>query len=111
MQCFLLCLSNPAQIIWGMLLCLLPGCCGLVYAESSRPRRVGELVFALALPPSHLNPAIASGIAIGIPGAQLFASPLRFDEHWQPQPYLARAWEFSEDNLSLTLHLVESNLS
>jgi peptide/nickel transport system substrate-binding protein len=39
-------------------------------------------------------------------GAQLFASPLRYDEHWNPQPYLAQDWRISEDGLSVTLNLV-----
>ena len=30
--------------------------------------------------PRHLNPAVQSGIWTGQPGAQLFATPLRFDE-------------------------------
>lgn len=76
-------------------------------SEEGAPRSGGELVFALPVTPSHLNAAIASGTAIGIPGAQLFASPLRFDENWKPQPYLAEKWEFSDDDLSLTLHLVK----
>ncbi|MCH2412871.1 MAG: ABC transporter substrate-binding protein, partial [Acidimicrobiales bacterium] len=29
------------------------------------------------------------------------------DANWQPQPYLAESWEVSEDELTVTLHLVE----
>ena len=42
--------------------------------------------------PRVLNPAVQSGIVTGFPGAQLFASPLRYDEDWTPQPYLAKSW-------------------
>ncbi len=58
--------------------------------------------------PAHLNPAIQSGHTVGVPAAQLFAAPLRFDEDWQPHPYLAEAWEIADNNLSVTLHLVKN---
>jgi peptide/nickel transport system substrate-binding protein len=56
----------------------------------------------------NLNPAVQSGIVTGYPGAQLFAAPLRYDEDWTPQPYLAKSWDVSEDGLTVTLNLVEN---
>ena len=44
-----------------------------------------------------------SGIATMFPAAQLFASPLRMDAQWKPQPYLAEKWELSSDNRSVSL--------
>ena len=44
----------------------------------------------------------------GYPGAQLFAAPLRYDEDWTPQPYLAKSWDVSEDGLTVTLNLVDN---
>jgi peptide/nickel transport system substrate-binding protein len=32
---------------------------------------------------------------------------LRYNENWEPQPYLAEKWEISKDGLSVTLHLVK----
>src|SRR5919106_1409208 len=58
--------------------------------------------------PRHLNSAVQSGVATGMPAAQLFASPLRYDENWNPQPYLAKTWQMAEDGRSLTLRLVEN---
>jgi peptide/nickel transport system substrate-binding protein len=55
--------------------------------------------------PRTLNGAIQSGIATAVPSTQLFASPLRFDEKWQPHPYLATSWDLAPDGKSLTLHL------
>ena len=49
-----------------------------------------------------------SGIVTGYPGAQLFAAPLRYDEDWTPQPYLAKSWDVSEDGLTVTLNLVDN---
>ena len=40
-----------------------------------------------------------------MPSTQLFASPLRFDDKWNPQPYLAESWKLAEDGKSLTLNL------
>lgn len=68
----------------------------------------GTLVITFGVgEPRHFNPALASGSATIIPGVQIFASPLRYDENWNPQPYLAKSWEVAEDGLSVTLHLVE----
>lgn len=67
----------------------------------------GTLVVASTQVPRHINGAVQSGIATAVPSTQIFASPLRYDEDWTPQPYLAKSWETSDDGLSVTLHLVE----
>lgn len=68
----------------------------------------GTLVIGSNQTPRHLNGAVQSGIATAVPSTQIFASPLRYDENWQPQPYLAKSWEMAEDGLSLTLNLVDN---
>ncbi len=80
--------------------CLLSGT-----ACAEQPKRGGTLIFGTTQVPRHLNGALQSGIATAMPSTQLFASPLRFDDKWQPHPYLAKSWEFSPDGKSLTLHL------
>jgi peptide/nickel transport system substrate-binding protein len=73
----------------------------------TEPQPGGTLVISYGIgAPRHFNPALVSGSATAIVGAQIFASPLRYDENWNPQPYLAQSWEVSEDGLSVTLHLV-----
>ena len=75
--------------------------------EMPPPQRGGTLVISFGLgTPRHFNPALVSGSATAIVGVQIFASPLRFDENWNPLPYLAQSWEISADGLSVTLHLV-----
>ncbi len=75
---------------------------------TTAPIMGGEVVITFGSgEPPHLNPALLSGSAIWTIGAQLFASPLRYDDDWNPLPYLAKAWEVSEDGLAVTLHLVE----
>lgn len=64
------------------------------------------LVVGVGPTPAHLNSAIQSGTATGIPAAQIFASPLRFDKGWDPQPYLAENWSFQDDGKSLLLKIV-----
>lgn len=66
------------------------------------------IISAGAGEPRHFNPALLSGSATAVIGAQIFASPLRYDENWNPQPYLAEQWEIAEDGLAVTLHLVET---
>ena len=68
----------------------------------------GTLVIASTQVPRHLNGAVQSGIATAVPSTQIFASPLRYDENWEPQPYLAESWEVAEDGMSVTLNLVQN---
>ncbi len=68
----------------------------------------GTLVIVSTQVPRHLNGAVQSGIATAMPSTQIFASPLRYDDEWNPHPYLAKSWELSDDGLTLTLHLVEN---
>ena len=77
-------------------------------AVAEEPTKGGTLIMAIATTPRHLNPAVQSGIATGQPGTQLFAAPLRYDEGWNPQPYLAKSWSVSADGLAVTLNLVEN---
>ncbi|MDO5706102.1 MAG: ABC transporter substrate-binding protein, partial [Paracoccus sp. (in: a-proteobacteria)] len=65
----------------------------------------GTLVIATVQRPRHLNPAVQSGIATAAPGAQIFATPLRFGADFTPEPYLAESWSFSDDHKTLTLKL------
>ncbi len=75
--------------------------------QAEEPKKGGTLVMAIQQTPRHLNPAVQSGTATGQPGTQLFASLLRYDDGWTPQPYLAKTWEISADGLSVTINLVE----
>lgn len=84
-----------------MALGLMPG------AAQAEPRHGGELVMVSTQAPRHLNPAVQSGIATGVPGTQIFATLLRYDDEWNPQPYLAESWEWADDGLSLTVNLVQ----
>ena len=68
----------------------------------------GTLVIGSTQVPRHLNGAVQSGTATAVPSSQIFASPLRYDENWNPEPYLARSWEVSDDGLSVTLNLAEN---
>ncbi|MCU4162029.1 ABC transporter substrate-binding protein [Acidiphilium sp. AL] len=78
---------------------------GLDRSAQAEPKRGGTLVIASAGVPT-LNPAILSGGGPGLPGAQLFASLLEFDDQFRPRPYLATSWDMSADGLAYTFHLV-----
>ncbi|WP_420583444.1 ABC transporter substrate-binding protein [Ruegeria sp.] len=68
----------------------------------------GSLVVAASQSPRHLNGAVQSGVATAVPSTQIFASPLRYDENWEPQPYLAESWSVADDGMSVTLNLVQN---
>ena len=95
---------------------LLVGAVGLLSALATPHRAAAQaaspntLVIATTQVPRHFNGAVQSGMATAMPGAQIFASPLRYDENWKPQPYLAQSWEVAPDGLSVTLHLVKNAL-
>lgn len=72
------------------------------------PKAGGTLVTVMGGTPRVLNPAVQSGIVTGLVGSQLFAAPLRYDEGWNPQPYLAKSWSVSDDGLKVTLNLQEN---
>ena len=68
-------------------------------------RAGGTLTFAFISALRHLNGTVQSGYATAVPGTQVNASPLLFDEEYQPQPYLAESWDVSDDGLTVTLNL------
>lgn len=74
-------------------------------ALAQEAKRGGTLIVGTTQTPRHLNGAVQSGIATAMPSTQLFASPLRFDDKWNPQPYLAEKWTLAPDGKSLTLVL------
>ena len=83
-------------------------CLTLATTTFAGPKRGGTLTFSYRLIGGHFNPAIASGTPTGIPGTQLFAALLRFDDKWNPQPYLAKSWKVSENGLKVTVKLREN---
>jgi peptide/nickel transport system substrate-binding protein len=76
---------------------------GAALAET--PKQGGTLVVGVFQAPRHLNGGVQSGMATALPSSQLFASLLRYDDKWNPQPYLAESWKWSEDGKALTLKL------
>lgn len=77
------------------------------FAVAADGKPGGSVVMVSTQSPRHLNPAVQSGAATAVPGAQIFASPLLYDADWKPHPYLAESWEVADDALSVTLHLVK----
>src|SRR5690625_7158913 len=65
----------------------------------------GTLRLGMFQAPRHLNSGVQSGMATAIPASQLFASLLRYDDEWNPQPYLATEWEGSDDGKTFTATL------
>jgi len=78
---------------------------GIPWEVAAQAAKGGTLVIGTTQKPRHLNSAVQSGIATMMPAAQLFASPLRMDAKWSPQPYLAEKFELSSDNRSVRLIL------
>jgi ABC-type transport system substrate-binding protein len=65
----------------------------------------GTATFAMVGGIRHLNGTVQSGYATAVPGTQVNASLLLFDEQYNPQPYLAESWEVADDGLSVTFEL------
>ncbi len=77
-----------------------------IAAPATAQKAGGTLIWGTTQVARHFNPAVQSGYATAMVGAQVFASPLRFDDKWNPQPYLAESWSFQDDGKSLLLKLV-----
>ncbi|MFZ4757407.1 MAG: ABC transporter substrate-binding protein [Burkholderiaceae bacterium] len=78
---------------------------GVPMSVLAQAARGGTVVVGTTQRPRHLNPAVQSGLATMMPGAQLFATPMGIDDAWQPTPMLAERWTVSEDARSITLAL------
>lgn len=89
----------------GASLAMLATLGGSGLAQAQQAQRGGTLVVGTTQAPRHLNGGVQSGVATAVPSTQLFASPLRFDDQWKPQPYLAESWQLAPDGKSLTLKL------
>ncbi len=100
MKPLLLRLASTAATVLGLVLCTQP----------ARAQGNNTLVLLQPVVARHLNSAVQSGTATGIPAAQIFASPLRFEGEgdWTPKPYLAETWAFQDDGRSLVLRLVKN---
>ena len=96
-------ITRRHAVVSGTLLATTPLLSLPAWAEE--PKRGGTLVLGNTQVPRHLNGAVQSGIATAMPSTQIFASPLRFDDKWNAQPYLAESWKLAEDGKSLTLNL------
>ena len=82
-----------------------PALAGLSLSQTAVASPEKTLVVGLPNILRHLNPAIQAA-PVNLVGAQIFASPLRYDTDWTPQPYLAQSWAFQDDGKSLLLRLV-----
>jgi len=96
------------KIVKGLLLATALTASFATASQADEPKKGGTLITVLGTNVRNLNSAVQSGIVTGYPGAQLFASPLRYDNDWTPQPYLAESWNVSDDGLTVTLNLVKN---
>jgi peptide/nickel transport system substrate-binding protein len=72
---------------------------------SAAPQKGGTMVIITNQTPRHLVGAVQSGAATAQASTQIFAALVRFDKDWNPHPYLAESWKFSNDGLSVTFKL------
>ncbi|MFM9148068.1 MAG: ABC transporter substrate-binding protein, partial [Verrucomicrobiota bacterium] len=72
------------------------------------PANAQEKTLIVGMPSTlrHLNPAIQAS-PVNQVGAQIFASLVRYDKDWTPQPYLAESWTWQDDGKSLLIRLVK----
>jgi len=101
-------INVPPKFVKGLAMATALTASFATLSKAEEPKMGGTLITVLGSNVRNLNSAVQSGIVTGFPGAQLFASPLRYDENWEPQPYLAETWEVSEDGLTVTLNLVKN---
>jgi peptide/nickel transport system substrate-binding protein len=74
------------------------------------PKRGGDMVVLYWSFPPHFNSAIQSGAAIAAASANVFVSLVELDGNWKVNPYLAKSWSVSNDNLTYTFRLEEGTV-
>ena len=79
-------------------------------SHADTPKRGGTLTVLSISDINSLNPALASGAQVMMPGAQMFAGLVEYTDSWEPHPYLAERWEVSGDGMTYTFHLVKDAL-
>ena len=67
----------------------------------------GTVVIGTTQVARHLNGVVQSGYATALPGTQVNAGLVLYDDQYNASPYLAESWELSDDGLTLTITLVE----
>lgn len=79
----------------------------LLRPESVVPddQRGGTVVVGYSGAIPHTNGAVGSGYAINTVGSQVNASLLRYNDNYEPIPYLADSWAIAEDGLSVAIEL------
>lgn len=71
----------------------------------SDDQRGGIVVLGYSGAIPHSNGAVGSGYAVNTVGAQVNASLLRYNDDYQPVPYLASSWAIADDGLSVSIEL------
>lgn len=93
----------PALILIFTLTALTPG--QRLHAESG-----GDLVQLFHPFPAHFNSAISDDLSVASAASNVFVSLLKIGEDGSILPYLANAWEISEDRKIYTFHLQQDTV-
>ncbi|MGH2604444.1 MAG: hypothetical protein ACRDJ9_34280, partial [Dehalococcoidia bacterium] len=70
-------------------------------------KRGGTLVAALGNNPNTFDPMLSNDVASNAIGGQIFEGLYKYDEDYQPQPWLAESVDISPDSTEWTFHLRE----
>jgi peptide/nickel transport system substrate-binding protein len=74
-------------------------------ATAGKPAVGGEITLRLAKDPDSLNPIISSSAYGSEVYALVYATLFDFNEKFEPTPYVADTWKFSEDGKTITINL------
>lgn len=78
-------------------------------AQAPTPTRGGTVVVVVATELQTLNPAITSGSGEGVVGCMIHEGLVEIDGEGNAVPDLASAWTISDDGLTYTFDLVQTN--
>jgi len=70
-------------------------------------KRGGTLVAALGNNPNTFDPMLSNDVASNAIGGNVFEGLYKYDENYQPQPWLAESVDISPDSTEWTFHLRE----
>lgn len=79
---------------------------GAAWAQNSAPVRGGRIVASMDLQPRSLDPIMGDApTSDRYVLIQMFEAMLRFDEKGELQPWLARSWEYADNNTAIVFRL------
>ncbi|HYF80280.1 MAG TPA: ABC transporter substrate-binding protein [Symbiobacteriaceae bacterium] len=80
-----------------------PGAGGTTAQTPGKPAVGGTVTLRLAKDPDSMNPILSASAYGSMVYGQVYASLFEFNEKFEPEPYVADTWTYTDNNTTLTI--------